>query len=142
MPVQQTFAASRNATWAPTLIYEYLGPALPLNGARIDMQLRLYPGQPEDAKLTIASIPFTDTLKSGTAGADDEVRELTLSPSVEPGAEDGSEPNMLRSLPGLQTPEPGDPQTFAFDILITYADGQSERLSEGDFIVDPGVTIA
>lgn len=142
MPVQQTLAASRNATWAPTLIYEYRGAALPLGGAHIDMQLRLYPGQPGDAKLTIASIPFTDVLKSGTAGAEDEVRELTLSPSVEPGEEDGSEPNTLRSLPGLQTPEPGDPQTFAFDILITYADGKSERLSEGDFIVDPGVTIA
>lgn len=142
MPVQQTLAASRNATWAPTLIYEYRGAALPLDGARIDMQLRLYPGQPGDAKLTIANIPFGDALKSGTPGEDDEVRELTLSPSVEPGEEDGSEPNTLRSLPGLQTPEPGDPQTFAFDILITYADGKSERLSEGDFIVDPGVTIA
>lgn len=142
MPVQQTFAASRNATWAPTLIYEYSGGALPLAGARIDMQLRLYPGQPEAAKLTLAEIPFTDALKSGALGGEDEVRELTLSPSVEPGAEDGSTPNTLRALPGLQTPEAGDPQTFAFDILITYADGQSERLSEGDFIVGPGVTIA
>lgn len=141
MPVQQTFAASRNATWAPTLIYEYRGAALPLNGARIDMQLRLYPGQPNDAKLTIASIPFTDTLKSGTANADDEVRELTLSPSVEPGAVNGSEPNTLRSLPGLHEPEAGEPQTFSFDILITYADDLSEILSSGQFIVSPGVTI-
>jgi hypothetical protein len=142
MPVQQTFAASRNATWAPTLIYEYRGAALPLAGARIDMQLRQYPGQPYGAALTISQIPFTDVLKSGTAGADNEVRELTLSPSVEPGAVDGSDPNTLRSLPGLNTPEAGDPQTFSFDILITYADGVSEILSSGQFIVDPGVTIA
>lgn len=142
MPVQQTFAASRNATWAPTLIYEYRGPALPLAGASIDMQLRLYPGQPGEAKLTVADIPFTDALKSGTTGAEDEVRELTLSPSADPGAEDGSEPNTLRALPGLQTPEAGEPQIFAFDILITYADDLSEILSSGDFIVDPGVTVA
>ena len=142
MPVQQTFAASRNATWAPTLIYEYKGAALPLAGASIDMQLRLYPGQPDEAKLTIASIPFTDALKGGTAGASDEVRELTLSPSVAPGAVDGSEPNTLRNLPGQHEPEAGDPQIFAFDILITYADEVSEVLSSGKFIVDPGVTVA
>ncbi|MFV1919129.1 hypothetical protein VPH46_06820 [Sphingomonas sp. MJ1 (PH-R8)] len=142
MPVQQTFAASRNATWAPTLIYEYRGPALPLDGARIDMQLRLYPGQPEDAKLTLTAIAFTDALKSGTAGADDEVRELTLSPSIEPGSAEAPEPNTLRALPGLHEPEAGDPQTFAFDILIIYADEVSEILSSGQFIVSPGVTIA
>lgn len=142
MPVQQTLAASRNATWAPTLIYEYRGAALPLAGAHIDMQLRLYPGQPGAAKLTVSDIDFADALKSGTPGAADEVRELTLSPSVEPGAEDGSELNTLRSLPGLHDPEPGDPQVFAFDILITYADEVSEILSSGQFIVDPGVTIA
>lgn len=142
MPVQQTLAASRNATWAPTLIYEYRGPALPLNGARIDMQLRLYPGQPGEAKLTIGRIPFADALKRGTVGAEDEVRELTLSPSAAPGAEDGTTANTLRALPGLQTPEAGDPQIFAFDILITYADGKSDRLSEGNFILHPGVTVA
>ena len=141
MPVQQTFTASRNATWAPVLIYQYRGAALPLVGAIIDMQLRQYPGQPYGAALTLRGIPFTDTLESGTAGAEDEVRELTLSPSVAPGAADGSEPNTLRGLPGLQTPEAGDPQTFAFDILITYSDGLSEILSSGQFIVSPGVTI-
>ncbi|MCG7350018.1 hypothetical protein [Sphingomonas sp. ACRSK] len=142
MPVQQTFAASRNATWAPTLIYQYRGRPLPLAGARIDMQLRLYPGQPGNAMLTIRNVPFTDKLVGGTGNSEDDLRELTLEPSVKPGAVDGSEPNTLRSLPGLQTPEPGDPQTFAFDILITYADGQSERLAGGSFIADPGVTIA
>ncbi|MDF2603505.1 hypothetical protein [Sphingomonas sp.] len=141
MPVSQRFTASRNATWAPTLTYEYRGAALPLAGARIDMQLRLYPGQPFDAKLTLLDIPFADALKSGTAGAIDEVRELTLTPSIEPGAVAGSEPNTLRSLPGLHSPEPGGSQTFAFDILIIYADGVSEILSSGQFVLSPGVTV-
>lgn len=142
MPVNQTLFASRNATWAPTLTYDYRGPALPLAGGRIDMQVRLYPGQPDAAKLTLSSIPFADALLSGTAGGQDEVRRLTLSPAIAPGAEDGSTPNTLRALPGLHEPEAGEPLGFAFDILITYADGLSEVLSSGQFIVSPGVTVA
>ncbi len=53
MPALQTLTASRNATWAPQLAYDYAGAALPLNGATIEMQLRFYPGQPGDPKLSI-----------------------------------------------------------------------------------------
>lgn len=133
MPVIQTLAASRNATWAPQLTYNYRGPALPLTGATIAMQLRLYPGQAGDAKLRIDAIPFVDAITSGTPGADDEVRSLTLSPSWTA--------DQLAALPGLNTPEAGTAQRFAFDIRITYADEVTEILSQGDFIVAPGVTV-
>lgn len=134
MPAVQTLTASRNATWAPQLAYDYAGAALPLAGATIAMQLRLYPGQPGEPKLSIDDIAFTDALLSGVPGATTERRRLTLTPAVTAA--------QLAALPGLQTPEAGDPQTFAFDILITYADGLSEILALGDFIVSPGVTIA
>lgn len=134
MPALQTLTAPRNATWAPQLAYDYAGAALPLSGATIAMQLRLYPGQPGDPKLSIEDIPFADVLISGVPGTETERRRVTLSPAVTAA--------QLAALPGLQTPEAGDPQRFAFDILITYADDLSEILSRGDFIVSPGVTTA
>ncbi len=132
MSVIQTLTASRNATWGPTLIYDYPGPALPLTGAAIAMHLRLYPGQPGEPKLTLTGIDFTDEPLSGTPGTADEWRTLTLLPLVSP--------NQLATLPGLHTPEAGASQTFAFDIRIDYAGGISEVLSSGNFILAPGVT--
>ncbi|WP_294191120.1 hypothetical protein [uncultured Sphingomonas sp.] len=132
MPATQTFRASRNATWAPTLAYDYRGPALPLDGATIAMQVRLYPGQPSDALLSLPDIDFADALVSGRPGTETEVRSLTLSPSVTPA--------VLAALPTLG--EVGDDDTFAFDIRIAYADGIYEILSGGSFIVSPGVTTA
>lgn len=132
MPAIQTLTASRNATWGPTLQYDYAGAALPLAGATIAMQLRLYPGQPFEAKLTIPAIPFVDSLLSGVAGKDSEVRRLTLSPVVTDA--------VLADLP--ITGEVGNDDTFAFDIRIAYADGVYEILSSGTFILSPGVTTA
>jgi len=134
MPVTQTFTASRNATWAPILVYPYPGAALPLTDATIAMQLRLYAGADGAALLALANISFSDALQSGTEGGDDEVRILTLDLG------EGFTPTQLAALPGLNTPEAGDDQSFAFDIRITYADGISEILSSGTFTVSPGVT--
>lgn len=133
MAVIQTFNASRNATWAPTLAYDYPGAALPLTGATIAMQLRLYPGQPGAAYLNLGPIVFVDALLSGKGpGNADEMRRLTLSPAVEQ--------NVLQNLP--EACEPGADARFAFDIRIAYADGVYEILSSGTFILSPGVTTA
>ncbi|WBH17045.1 hypothetical protein [Sphingomonas radiodurans] len=132
MPVNQRFLASRNATWAPTLIYDYEGAALPLTGAAIAMELRLYPGQAGAANLRLANIPFSDALVSGAPGSADERRRLSLLPFATSA--------QLSVLPGLHAPELGEPFPFAFDILITYADGLSEILSSGTFVLSPGVT--
>lgn len=134
MAVAQTFLASRNATWGPTLNYDYSGPALPLAGASIAMQLRLYPGQVGEAYLSIEAIPFRDVHLSGPFDVAQEQRRLTLEPRVTPA--------QLASLPGLHLPEDGSAQRFAFDIRITYADGASEILSSGPFVLSPGVTTA
>jgi hypothetical protein len=131
LPVTQTLTASRNATWAPTLNYYYAGAALPAID-HIAMQIRLYAGAADPPLLACNPIDFADALVSGSAGGADEQRCLTLSPSLTP--------EQLATLPGLNTPEAGNPQSFAFDILITYADEVSEVLSSGTIIVQPGVT--
>lgn len=138
MPVSQTFAASRNATWAPTLNYHYSGGPLPLTGGHIAFQLRQYPGAADPANLTLNPVAYVDA--AAPSDADPLARVLTLSPSIAPGSADGSTANSLNALPGLHQPEAGDVQTFFFDIRITYADGISEILSSGSFIVQPGVT--
>lgn len=126
MPVTQNFRASRNATWAPPLTYSYTGGALPLDGAHIAMQLRLYGGAADPALLTLNPIDFIDHDNG------DGTRTLTLSPSIAVDA--------LAALPGLNQPEAGSAQTFAHDIRITYADGMTDLLSSGLFTVSPGVT--
>ncbi|WP_174297331.1 hypothetical protein [Sphingomonas bacterium] len=139
MPVPQTLTASRNATWAPTLVYPYQGPALPLDGAHIAMQIRLYGGALGDALLTLPAIAFTDTLASGTAGQSDELRWLSLSPRVEPGDPANAAAATWAAMPA--SGEAGDSRSDDFDIRITYADGASELLvSPGVFILAPGVT--
>lgn len=125
MPVQQTFTAWRNATWGPRLTYVYAGAVLPPI-AHIAMQLRLYPGAAGDPALSLAAIDHAD------ADNGDGTRTLTLSPSVTAA--------QLAALPGLNEPEAGSPQTFSFDIRITYSDTVSELLAFGDFILQPGVT--
>lgn len=130
MPVTQTFPVSRNATWAPPLTYTYRGGALPLVGAKVAMQLRLYPGAAGDPLLAIPEISYTDVRIAAATGDTDEVRRLTLLPRFTPA--------QLSALP--VSGEAGDSTTFAFDILIIYADGVTEILSSGSFIVSPGVT--
>ncbi|WP_174286623.1 hypothetical protein [Sphingomonas bacterium] len=139
MPVFQTLTASRNATWAPPLVFIYTGAQLPLTGGHIAMQLRLYGGAPGDALLTLNPVPFTDTLASGTPGGPDEVRLLTLSPRVDPGDPADPAAGTWANMP--PPPEAGDPLTLVFDIRITYADGISEILSSGSFNLSPGVTL-
>ena len=148
MPVQQTFIASRNATWAPPLAYIYdgTGGPLALTGAHIAMQVRLYEGAADPALLVLNPIAVTSDLDNG-----DGTRTLTLNLGA------GFTPTQLAALPGLAAaqmaelavlaalpaPEPPDVdanQCFAFDIRITYADATSEVLSSGSFIVSPGVT--
>ena len=139
MPASQTLTASRNATWAPTLAYVYGGPQLPLTGAHIAMQLRLYGGAAGDALLTLPDISFADVLTAGVAGETDEVRTLTLSPVVQPG--DPVAPTAATWAAMPPGAEPGDSLLLAGDIRITYADGVSEILSTLTFILSPGVTL-
>lgn len=150
MPVTQTFTASRNATWSPLLAYPYPGAALPIAGATIEMQLRLYPGADGDPLLSL-TFTATDTLQSGTEGGDDELRLLTLDPGAGwsttqldtlPGAtkQQMAALAVIANLPTPPGPEVGQGACLFFDIRITYTDGVSEILSSGTFTVSPGVT--
>lgn len=134
--IQQTLYASRNAQFAPTLLTEYLGDALPLTGATIKMEVRQYGGQAGGALASDASVDFTDEDTGETAvdpedGETKPVRLLTLSPSIAKAT--------IAALPGQNQPEAGDPQTFEYEVMVIYADATRDSLWIGEFIVDPGV---
>jgi hypothetical protein len=130
MPAKMNLAASRNVAWAPTIDLFYAGGDLPLGGASIAMEIRLYPGAAGSPLVTLASIPFEDR----PPVAPSTQRCLRLWPVISQAA--------LEAFPtGLNQPEPGEADIFAYDIIITYADDQQDKLALGSFILEPGVTL-
>ncbi|MGF7152522.1 hypothetical protein [Novosphingobium gossypii] len=131
MPIQPLYAA-RNIDFAPTLNFDYRGGPLPLTGATISMQVRLYPGAAGTPLAADASADFTDSVHPDLEpGSAEDWRRLIVTPSIGRAA--------LAALPGQNTPDPGDPQTFAYEIKITYADDMQDSLLSGEFILSAGV---
>ncbi|KPH66906.1 hypothetical protein [Novosphingobium sp. ST904] len=126
MPIQQLNAA-RNIEFAPTINVDYPGADLPLAGAVISMQVRLYPGAAGDPVAADAAMTFAD----GVHPSEDGWRRLVINPVI---AKD-----VLAAMPGLNQPDPGDSQTFAYEIKITYADGMQDSLLTGEFVLAAGV---
>jgi hypothetical protein len=128
MPARLTLSAARNVVWHPAIELTYQGAELPVAGARVDLQVRLYPGQPGPPQLDCPDVAFGDAdLGNGN-------RALHLYPVATKAA--------LAAMPtGLNKPEIGEADAYVFDILLTYADGLQDRLAAGDFLLEPGVTI-
>lgn len=123
--------ASRNETWRPTIEYIYSGDPAPLEGASIQIQWRLYPGAPGAPVISIPNISFTD--EATPSASDAALRTLSLFPGVAQ--------SVLQSLPtGRNRPEPGEADVFAYDAVITYADGMKDRFLLGQILLDNGVT--
>lgn len=129
MPVFRDLPAARNLDFAPTLYAYYVGGELPMTGATVSMQVRLYPGAPGDPLLTRNDIQFRDDPAPTVARPDRRV--LTLTPRF-------ARAN-VEQLPGLHQPEPGEAQRFDYEIKVTYADGQQDLLWAGGFVLKPGV---
>lgn len=128
----QTLYAARNLDFAPTLVFDYLGEPLPLHGATVSMQVRLYPGAVGAPLAEDASAVFADAMHPDLEADSTELRRrLTVEPSLPR--------NVLAGLPGQNAPVPGDPQAFAFEIKITYADDMQDSLLSGAFILSAGV---
>lgn len=131
MPIEPLYAA-RNIDFAPSIFVDYQGEALPLTGATISMQVRLYPGQAGAPLAEDADVEFTDAVHPDLpAGSTELWRRLTVIPTLDRAA--------LAALPGQNQPDPGDPQTFAYEIKITYADDMQDSLLIGEFILLAGV---
>lgn len=135
MPVQQDLRAARNMGFSPTLNTYYFGPSLPLVGAVVNMEIRLYPGAAGAAVASDETVDFADALVGQAVDPADGVikdqRCLTLTPSIPK--------ETLAALPGLNTPEAGSNQIFAYEIMLIYSDGLRDQLWVGSFILEPGV---
>lgn len=131
-----TLYAARNRDFAPALHYEYYGDALPLSGATASMQVRQYPGAAGDPEVEDADCTITDVGQIGTGvdpadGVEKAIREVLIEPSI---LRDD-----LASMPGQDEPEPGDEQTFYYEVTLTYADLAQDTLAIGQFILSAGV---
>ncbi|MBR2268334.1 hypothetical protein [Sphingobium sp.] len=127
--------ASRNETWRPTIDIPYTGGSLPLLGATIAMQWRLYEGAPGASLIGLPAVPYADfpaneeDIAAGVAGPG--YRILRLSPVVNQA--------VLESLPtGLNQPEPGEADRYVYDVIITYSDGSTDRPIEGFVYLNKG----
>jgi hypothetical protein len=125
MPAQLTLRAARNVPWMPSIELTYKGGPLPLVGARIDLQVRLYPGQPGEPELDCPDMAFGD--------ADLGNRVLRLYPVATAAA-------LQAMSTGLNQPEPGEADQYSYDIVISYPDGAKDRAAAGYFLLEPGVT--
>lgn len=129
--------ASRNETWQPTIDYAYSGEPLALTGAELAMQWRLYEGAPGLPLIDLANVLFEDIeateddIALGVARAGDRI--LRLFPLIEQAE--------LSPLPtGLNQPEPGEADRYAYDVIIAYVDGVTERIYGGNIYLEQGVT--
>jgi hypothetical protein len=131
MTVRLDLSAARNASGPGTIWLYYRGDPLPLTGANAALQVRLYPGAAGDPLIDKPIVSFDDSAAETTAEPDR--RLLRLRPAFAPADFDG--------LPsGLNAPEAGEADRYAWDILLTYSDGAVDRLAYGDFLLAPGVT--
>lgn len=131
MPIEPLYAA-RNIDFAPSINVDYRGDPLPLTGAAISMQVRLYPGAAGDPLAEDADVTFVDAVHPDLPVASTELwRRLTINPSIDKA--------VLAALPGQNQPDPGDPQSFVYEIKITYADTLQDSLLSGEFILSAGV---
>jgi hypothetical protein len=123
--------AARNETWAPTIEYIYDGDEMPLTGATIAIQWRLYPGAAGDPEIDLADVDYEDTSEP-TDNAPTR-RVLRINPEISVAT--------LAALPsGLNEPEAGEADVFSWDAVVTYADATTERLIAGEIYLEPGVT--
>jgi len=132
MPIEPLYAA-RNIDFAPNINVDYPGDPLPLTGAAISMQVRLYPGAAGDPLAQDAAVMFADAIHpdAATVPAYAGWRRLTIIPSIDKA--------ILAAMPGQNQPDPGDAQAFVHEIKITYDDGMQDSLLTGDFILSAGV---
>jgi hypothetical protein len=125
---------SRNETWRDTIDLPYRGGPLPLTGATVAMQWRLFEGAPGDALIDLPNVGYIDfraSTENPNASAD--LRILRLFPIVSQ--------DVLEGLPtGLNQPEPGEADRYTWDVIIHYADGATERPVAGFAYLKKGTT--
>ena len=119
----------RNARYAEEFHFEIDGAPYNLSGWTGAMQVRLYGAQPGDALISLASV--TSNIEGvrvvePTQGiVRVQINEATLT-------------TLWTTLGGPA--EPGDAITLKYDLVMTQA-GADEVWIEGDFIIEPGVTV-
>ena len=129
-PGNLPLALRRNAPESLRLVLQDSVGPIDLTGYSVKLQLRLYPGAPGDALLTLAS-PLVSGIDMSAAAT---------------GAVELNWPMFASAIAALPTTaELGDPSkptidTFAYDLLVTDTEGQQQVILEGPVNLSFGVT--
>lgn len=126
--VTEPLYAQRNIDLPPIEV-EYTGGALDLTDATASIEVRLYQGAAGAALISKDGLAITD--EDIATDADPDLRLLSIASGVTVAD--------LTALPGLNTPEAGDSQTFWVEVKIHYGDGLVDSLWLAPFVVNPGV---
>lgn len=138
MTTRLDLTASRNESWLPTINLVYSGGALPLTGAVIKMQWRLYEGAPGAPLVDFGDVIFAD----GPATDQDVAMGIAASSQRVLRLFPAASPEVLQALPtGVNQPEPGEADRFSWDAVIIYADDIEERIVAGVVDLAKGTTI-
>lgn len=128
MTITRDLYAARNLDFAPVLELDYSGGPLPLTGATVSLQIRLYAGAPDAPLAQHLAVPRSDAPHA----TDPALRTLTVEPKIVKAT--------LTALPtGLNKPEVGEADRYEYEIKLTYSDGTQDLLWAGGFILEPGV---
>lgn len=122
---QYNYNASRNEDFAQGIVFT----GLDLTGCAVRMQLREYQGAPDPAYATADSRTISP---AGSKISIDEASANSSSITFKFAEAD------LAAIPG-GTP-PADPDQIAYDVVVIYADGQTERFQEGMVFLGWGTT--
>lgn len=130
MTITRDLFAARNRAFDTVLEMDYPGAQLPLAGASVSIQVRLYANAPGSPIFSQTGITFSD----GVSEFDPTLRTLRVEPNI-PRAqlEAGTVPT------GLNKPEVGEADRFEYEITLTYADAKQDTLWAGGFFLEPGV---
>ncbi|QJR00871.1 hypothetical protein HH800_00865 [Sphingobium yanoikuyae] len=132
MAISRDLFAARNRAFDTVLELDYPGGELPLAGASISLQVRLYAGAAGAPIFEQTDITFSDAAIEDEAGW----RRLTVEPSI-PRADLEAD-----TVPtGLNKPEIGEADRFEYEITLTYADAAQDTLWAGGFYLEPGVDL-
>lgn len=130
MTISRDLYAARNLDFAPVLELDYSGAELPLTGASVSIEVRLYAGA-----LNILAQDASVTFSDAEHETSETLRTLTVEPSIDK--------TVLDAMPtSLKQPEVGEADRYEYEIKLTYADGLQDLLWAGGFILEPGVNRA
>lgn len=124
-PAVRELRAARNVPFGETLEFTLADEPFDFTGYTGTMQVRLYEGAAGAALVDLANVT-TDV--QGVRILSGGMVQIRIDEAT------------LAAIAGQNTPEAGDAQTFAYDLVLTDPAAFAQRWVKGAFVLEAGVT--